>query len=119
MERRRGKRRVGVLATFVLVVAAMARAEETSAPAPQVFDDTGRLYFDFITGMNFTLDKQFAGDVDISGEPDLLLGGSVGYNITRNWGVELQFQGGEPDLRSASHGKIRELSVITVVPAAR
>ena len=87
-------------------------------PAP-IFDDTGRLYFDFVTGMNFTLDKHFAGDVDISGEPDLLLGGSVGYNITRNWGVELQFQGGEPDLRSASRGKIREISIITVVPAAR
>jgi len=127
MERLRGWRGVVVLGAIVLAAASDAPAEETSAPepeetsvpTPEVFDDTRRLYFDVITGMNFTLDKHFAGDVDISGEPDLLLGGSLGYNITRNWGVELQFQGGEPDLRSASRGKIREISVITVVPTAR
>ena len=50
---------------------------------------------------------------------DRALGGGVGYNITRNWGVELQFQGVDPDLRSASRGTIREISVITIVPAVR
>jgi opacity protein-like surface antigen len=109
-----------VLCALVLAVPTGTWAEETPAAAPApALDDTGRLYFDFVTGMNFTLDEHFAGDVDVSAEPDLLLGGSVGYNISRHWGVELQFQGGEPDLRSASRGKIREISVITVVPAAR
>ncbi len=123
MEWLRGVRRAALAGACVLAVAATGRAEERPAPSiPEpapIFDDTGRLYFDFVTGMNFTLDKHFAGDADISGEPDFLLGGSLGYNITRNWGVELQFQGGEPDIRSASRGKIREISVITVVPAAR
>ena len=124
MEWLRGMRGAVFLSACVLAVAAAARAEEPPValripePAP-VFDDTGRIYFDFVTGMNFTLDQHFAGDVDLSGEPDLLLGGGLGYNITRNWGVELQFQGGEPDLRSASRGKIREISVLTVVAAAR
>jgi opacity protein-like surface antigen len=125
MERLRAVLKAVALGVCVLA-SAVARAEGPPVPplAPEaepapIFDDTGRLYFDFVTGMNFTLDQHFAGDTDISGEPDFLLGGSVGYNITRSWGVELQFQGGEPDLRSSSHGKIREISIITVVPAAR
>lgn len=115
----RGMRAVVALGVCVVALAAVCRAEEPLlAPAPPV-DDTDRLYFQFVTGMNFTLDKHFAGDVDVDGEPDLLLGGGLGYNISRHWGVELQFQGGEPDLRSSSRGKIREISIITIVPAAR
>src|SRR5262245_56136033 len=115
-----GSRRGALVAAMMLVIVGAVRAEEPPPGVPvPVFDDTGRLYFDFVTGMNFTLDKHFAGDADIDGEPDLLLGGSLGYNISRHWGVELQFQGGEPDLRSSSRGKIREISIITIVPAAR
>ncbi len=105
-----------------MMVLALSSAGWGEMPAPgeaSYLDDSDRLYFQFVAGMNFTLDKPFAGDVEIAGEPDFLLGGSVGYNISRHWGVELQFQGGEPDLDSASLGKIREISVITVVPAAR
>src|SRR5262249_45327885 len=98
-------------------------AAADASEQPSKYDDTGRLYLTFDTGMNFTLDRHFAGDVKIDpGEGagmDYILGGDVGYNITRNWGVELQFQGTEPDLRSSSRGKIHELSVITVVPTAR
>jgi opacity protein-like surface antigen len=90
-----------------------------SASLPQEIDDTERLYFQFVTGMGFVFDKEFAGDAELDGFPDLILGGSLGYNFSRHWGAELQFQGGEPDIRSASRGKIREISVITVVPAAR
>ncbi|MCI0346191.1 MAG: porin family protein, partial [Chloroflexi bacterium] len=126
----RGVRGAVVSSAFVVALAsgagavepsggAPARAAEPSAAAPTVIDDTGRLYFQFVTGMGFTLDKPFAGDVEIDGEPDLILGGGLGYNISRHWGVELQMQGGEPDLRSASRGKIREISIITIVPAAR
>ena len=92
-------------------------------PAPESvdlgIDDTDRLYFQFVTGMGFVLDKPFAGDAKLDGFPDFTLGGSLGYNISRHWGAELQFQGGEPDIYSESRGKIREISVITVVPAAR
>ena len=113
-------RAVLVVAAFVL--AALARVSLAEEPPPALappLDDTNRLYVQFVTGMGFTLDTHFAGDVDIDGEPDLLLGGGLGYNISRHWGVELQFQGGEPDLRSSSRGKIREISIITIVPAAR
>lgn len=119
MEWLRGVRGAVFLGACVLAIAAAVRAEEKPSTPSPVFDDTGRLYLDFVTGMNFTLDEHFAGDVDISAEPDFLLGGSLGYNISRHWGVELQIQGGEPDLRSASRGKIREISIITVVTAAR
>jgi opacity protein-like surface antigen len=124
MEWMRGARTIIALGTVVLAAAGVARAQAIPSPAPvdaptPLINDSHRLYFDFVVGMNFTLDQHFAADVDVSGEPDLLLGGSLGYNISRHWGVELQFQGGEPDLRSTSRGKIRELSIITVVPAAR
>jgi len=94
---------------------------EAAAAAPARFDDDGRLYFSLDTGFHFTLDRQFAGDVEIDPPSgvDWDLGGGVGYNITRNWGVELQVLGIDPDLRSASQGTIRELSVLNIVPAVR
>src|SRR5262245_27426162 len=94
---------------------------EAAAPAPARVDDDGRLYCSLDTGFHFTLDRQFAGDVEIdpSSSVDWDLGGGVGYNITRNWGVELQVLGIDPDLDSASRGTIRELSVLNIVPAVR
>ena len=99
------------------VVPGTARAEQ----APVVFDDSRRLYFSVDTGFHHTFDRQFAGDVNIepSSGVDWDLGGSVGYNINRNWGVELQALGIDPDLNSSSHGTIREFSVFNIVPAAR
>jgi opacity protein-like surface antigen len=122
-------RRLGAAGLMVLSLAGVARATEPAtgsaseqAPAAQMrFDDTGRLYFTFDSGLHFTLDRQFAGDVKI--EPpsglDWDLGGSAGYNITRNWGAEVQFLGNDPDLSSPTQGAIREISVLTVVPAVR
>ena len=70
-------------------VAAPAAAPPASVTTP--FDDTGRIYFSVDTGFHFTLDRQFAGDVEIDPPSgvDWDLGGGIGYNITRNWGVEL------------------------------
>src|SRR5262249_61097537 len=119
MERLRTVLRAVSLGVCVLG-AAVARAEGPLEPPlapeaepPQIFNDTGRLYFDFVTGMNFTLDQHFAGDTEISGEPDFLLGASLGYNTTRHSGAELQVQGGQPHLRSPSPGYPRAGQHIT------
>jgi opacity protein-like surface antigen len=127
-------RRAGCVGAMVVALCRMGWAGEPamapppeepgrSTPAPEAvdlgIDDTDRLYFQFVTGMNWVLDKPFSGDARLDGFPDLILGGSLGYNISRHWGAELQFQGGEPDIRSESRGKIREISIITVVPAVR
>jgi opacity protein-like surface antigen len=83
--------------------------------------DTGRLYLDVVSGQSWILDKDFAGDARLDA-PDgfnVVLGGSLGYNISDHWGAELQFQGTEPDIRSSTRGKLAEFSNITVMPAAR
>jgi opacity protein-like surface antigen len=100
---------------------AAAAPGEMPASLPPLLDDTGRLYFSVDTGFHFTLDRKFAGDVEIDPPSgvDWGLGGGVGYNITRNWGVELQILGIDPDLRSASRGTIREISVLNIVPVVR
>src|SRR5262245_23525157 len=112
---RRARWGVGALCAL----ACAAWAEEPQDGRTTRLDDSGRLYLQALSGANFVLDTPFAGDVDISKNPDDVLGGAIGYNIDRSWGLELQIQGTEPDLRSASHGKIRELSIITAVPAVR
>jgi len=104
-----------------LVLLGSARADATSDATGAAHDDSRRLYLLVGTGAAFVLDEDFAGDVELD-TPDginLSLGGGLGYNLGRHWGIELQVQGTEPDLRSASRGKIDELSNITFVPAAR
>src|SRR4029453_14444541 len=119
---------VAVLLSLLGVASARERSDAAATPgavaAPTVpsVDDTGRLYFSVDTGFHFTLDRKFAGDVEIDPPSgvDWGLGGGVGYNITRNWGVELQILGIDPDLRSASRGgTIREISVLNIVPGGR
>jgi opacity protein-like surface antigen len=118
---------VAVFLSLVGVASARESADPVVAPgaapasATTSLDDTGRIYFSVDTGFHFTLDRQFAGDVEIDPPSgvDWDLGGGVGYNITRNWGVELQVLGIDPDLHSASRGTIREISVLNVVPAVR
>jgi len=112
-------RRVLGTAVAVAALCGVARAGDDTSGLPPKIDDTGRLYLSVVAGMDFVLDTPFAGDVDVDGNPDDVLGGTLGYNLTRHWGLELQFQGTEPDLRSASRGKIREISIITVAAAAR
>src|SRR5262245_6019934 len=118
-----------VLALLSLAGVTSARGSPDPVAAPVAppasvrtsFDDTGRIYFSVDTGFHFTLDRGFAGDVEIDPPSgvDWDLGGGVGYNITRNWGVELQVLGIDPDLRSASRGTIREISVLNLVPSVR
>src|SRR4030095_9659569 len=118
---------VAVLLSLLGVASARERSDAAATPgavaAPTVpsVDDTGRLYFSVDTGFHFPLDRGFAGDVEIdpTSGVDWALGGGVGYNITRNWGVELQVLGIDPALRSASRGTIREISVLNLVPAVR
>ena len=98
-----------------------ARAEDSPAPPARRFDDTGRIYLFFESGMNFTLDRHFAGDVRVVPQSavEFNLGGGIGYNIDPHWGVELQVNGIDPWIRSENRGAIDRLSVITFVPAAR
>jgi len=107
------------LAAFALL--GTARADERATTAGAGYDDSRRLYLFVGTGAAFVLDEHFAGDVDLDTADgiNVSLGGGVGYNLGRHWGIELQIQGTEPDLRSTSRGKIDELSNITFVPAAR
>jgi opacity protein-like surface antigen len=104
-----------------LLLLGTAWADEPSGVAGGAYDDSRRLYLFAGTGAGFVLDDHFAGDVDLDTADgiNLSLGGGVGYNLGRHWGIELQVQGTEPDLRSATRGKIDELSNITFVPAAR
>jgi opacity protein-like surface antigen len=104
-----------------LVLLGTARADERSDASGTSYDDSRRLYLSVETGAAFVFDDHFAGDVDLDTADgiNVSLGGAVGYNVGRRWSIELQVQGTEPDLRSASHGKITELSNITFVPAAR
>jgi opacity protein-like surface antigen len=105
----------------VLVLLGTAQAGERSDGARGAYDDSRRLYLSVETGAAFVFDDHFAGDVDLDTADgiNLSLGGEIGYNVGRHWSVELQVQGTEPDLRSATRGKITELSNITFVPAAR
>src|SRR5262245_4683481 len=85
------------------------------------WNDTGRFYLYAQVGQSFMLGQNFVGDVDIEspGGLNLLLGGGVGYNFTDHWGLELDVQGIEPDLRSPSHGKVDELAILSFIPRAR
>jgi hypothetical protein len=85
-----------------------ARAEDSPAPPARRFDDTGRIYLFFESGMNFTLDRHFAGDVRVVPQSavEFNLGGGVGYNIDPHWGVELQVNGIDPWIRSENRGAI-------------
>jgi opacity protein-like surface antigen len=89
--------------------------------APTSYDDTGRPYFAFQVGHQQLLDDHVAGDlaIDTPHGVDLWLGGMIGYNLSRHWGIELQAEGTEPDIRSKSLGKVKEFSNITITPALR
>jgi opacity protein-like surface antigen len=111
----------GLAGTGRAADAPAAPARDNAAAPANPFDDTGRLYFWFESGMNFTLDRHFAGDARVvpNSDVELNLGGGMGYNIDPNWGVELQVDGTDPWVRSESRGGIARISVITFVPAVR
>src|SRR4029453_7043965 len=77
---------VAVLLSLLGVASARERADAAATPgavaAPTVpsVDDTGRLYFSVDTGFHFTLDRGFAGDVEIdpTSGVDWALGGGGG-----------------------------------------
>lgn len=84
-------------------------------------DTTGRWYFFWQSGHDAILDRDFAGDIrsDTPNGIDVILGGGAGIDLGRHLSLEIQGRGTEPDLRSASRGKIKELSLITLLPALR
>src|SRR5262249_24810537 len=88
-----------------------ARAGDAPAASANPFDDTGRLYLWFESGMNFTLDRHFAGDARVvpNSDVELSFGGGAGYNIYSHWGVELQVDGTDPWVRSESLGGLERI----------
>jgi hypothetical protein len=98
-----------------------ARLDEPAVAPAKRFDDSERLYFWFESGMNFTLQRHFAGDIRVVPQSavELNLGGGVGYNIDEHWGAEFQVNGVDPWLRSESRGAVNRIAVVTFVPAAR
>ena len=117
--------RLLVVGMVALAVTAFAAEEEegtagSTAPEESRYDDTRRFYLVVESGQAFQMDHDFAGDARIDdGTASNILGGAGGYNFTRHWGFEIQGHGTEPDVRSQSHGKLIELSNITIIPAVR
>lgn len=111
---------LGGAVLFGLLDAAAAAHHADAATEPRSLD-TGRFYLLIEAGNTFQAFDHFGGDVDIDTPDgiDFILGGGAGYNLTDHWGVEIQAHGIEPDLRSASRGKVKELSNITLMPAVR
>src|SRR6186997_2304044 len=104
------------LVLAVLALASPAQGEDApgasnsvSSSATKVarWDDTGRFYLLFQTGLVFLFDDEFAGNVhDESHElpatnhVNIPINVGLGYNFSRHFGVELQGVGTEPDVRS-------------------
>jgi len=101
------------------------RKEQSASASPSSWDDTGRFYLLFQTGLVFPFDDGFAGDVHTESHElpgsnvDVPINIGIGYNISKHFGVELQGFGTEPDIVSDSLGKLAEYSNITVFGALR
>jgi hypothetical protein len=123
------------LVLAVLALASPAPGEDAPGPSNSVsssatkvarWDDTGRFYLLFQTGLVFLFDDKFAGNVhDESHEfpatdhVNIPINIGLGYNFSRHFGVELQGVGTEPDVRSDSLGKLAEYSNISVFGSLR
>jgi outer membrane protein with beta-barrel domain len=124
-----------LVALATLALASPAPAEDESTPGNEErstpttvarWDDTGRFYLLFQTGLVFLFDDEFAGNVhDESHEfpgsnINIPIGLSLGYNLSKHFGVELQGVGTEPDVRSdGAFGKLAEYSNISVFGSLR
>jgi opacity protein-like surface antigen len=106
--------------TALLAVVAGAIAHAADGEGDRI-RDTGRFYLYVDNGHAFQLDDEVVSDVeiDIPGGFNHVLGGGMGYNLTDHWGFEVQAHGTEPDLRSDTLRKVKELSNITLMGAVR
>jgi opacity protein-like surface antigen len=85
--------------------------------------DTGarRVYLYALGGHHVVLDDRVGGGVRLEapGNFNATLGGGVGVNLDRWWGVELQLAQSEPNVRSGAEGKFAEVGILTVLPGVR
>jgi Outer membrane protein beta-barrel domain len=98
-----------------------AEAESAQLAATPRFDDTGRFYLFFQTGLTFILNDKFAPNTHYA-DPDGLnppIAIGFGYNISKHFSLEMQGFGTEPDVRSNTLGKLAEYSNISVFGSVR
>jgi outer membrane protein W len=104
-----------------LLIAPASAVADDEVAAGRYVSDTGRFYLLVQGGHAEVVDDHVASDLSLTTADGLnfILGGGAGYNISDHWGIELQGHGTEPDVRSKVHGKVKEFSNITIVPAVR
>jgi hypothetical protein len=83
--------------------------------------DDVRFYIYAIGGHTFLYDENFGDDIEVRapGDFNATLGGGLGANLSRHWGVEMQLVHTEPNLKRFEEGKIAELSNLTWLPSVR
>ena len=76
----------------------------------------------YVTGGHTSLfDDDFGGDVTLEspGDFNATLGGGIGANLSKHWGVEIQLLNSEPNVNLSGIGKFAELSNFLVLPMVR
>jgi len=76
----------------------------------------------YVTGGHTSLfDKDFGGGVTLEspGDFNATLGGGVGVNLSKHWGVEIQLVNSEPNINLTGIGKFAEMSNFLVLPMVR
>jgi opacity protein-like surface antigen len=89
--------------------------------------DAKRFYLYGLGGPMFFFDNAFALDVNLQfpGGINWLVGGGVGLNLSRHWGLDVQLVHTEPTLdgnpttRAQPGGKLAEMGNFTVLPGVR
>ena len=118
MRNARGRTRWVAAGMLLAAMAGPAAADDGSTRGGW---DTGRLSLDFMAGQSWLLDDKVAPGITLKGPggPNPLLGGSIGYAISEHWGIELQAQFTEMDVRSDAGDKLAEYANLTLMPVAR
>jgi opacity protein-like surface antigen len=86
------------------------------------FDTEERRYYLYGTAGNMIfLDDDFGGGISLQspGGVNWLLGGGLGVNLGRRWGLEVQLVNSDPNMKTGAIGKFAEMSNFVVLPQVR